>query len=225
MKKLTSSFKKKATNQWADAFPDLGVYKNMWLLRRVGPFLQGICLDMDSSGSNYLPTFHIHNLANQDDDFISLTLRTPLVSKKNGSPVRISATQHEEIFSDFIEQFRLQTPISLTGNISFENVWVAFQNYLKNGQAETRYPLNQYFDMTCLLIWCDRADEAKSFFYDKCKEIVGWPSSVTQHIGDRINKFYSLETLLEKPEDLRKKVDEVVISLNLERLPSVSLFI
>jgi len=223
MKKLTLSLKNKITKQWGEAFPSLGVYKNMWLLRRVGPFVQGICLDKDSSNTNYLPIFHIHNLVNQDDDFISLTLRAPFVNKKNGVPLRITIAQHDERFSEYVRQFRTQIPFSLDKEISCDEIWGAFKNYIKNGQEETRYPLNQYLDMLCLLIWCDREDEARLFFEKSCLSIDSWPSDVTRYIEERINKFHSLKGFLGHRADMTEKVERVVENLGLNQLPSIAL--
>jgi hypothetical protein len=37
MSKLTSAMKQKFTKDWHELFPQFGVYKPMWLARRVGP--------------------------------------------------------------------------------------------------------------------------------------------------------------------------------------------
>lgn len=223
MKKLTPSLKKKITRDWEQAFPDLVVYKNMWLLRRLGPFVQGICLDTDSSNANYLPTFHIHNLASQDDDFISLTLRTPLVSNRNGAVQHITLSQHEQALAEYQVQFREQAPFSLDTEVSCDEIWHAYKKYIEQGQEETRYPLNQYFDMVCLLIWCKRLSEALAFFDQCCREIESWPEQATRYITDRVNGFYALKNDIADPRRIQQKVEKATLTLGLEHKPSTEL--
>ena len=120
----------------------------------------------------------MHNLANQDEDFISLTLRTPLMGQRN-NPERITFNQHDQKFFKFAERFRAQAPLSFEGDLHCNDVLRAYKHYIKNGGAETAYPLNQFYDMMCILIWCGRIDEASTFL-DECRhEILRWPPKAT----------------------------------------------
>ena len=222
MKKLTLKIKKNITNQWRESFPSMGIYKNMWILRRVGPFLQGICLDKDTSNSSYLPTFHIHNLVNQDDDFISLTLRTPLMNTKSGAPLHISIAQHEDYFSDYVTKFRQQVPLTLDGGLSCHEFLHVFKNYINNGQAENRYPLPLYFDMTCLLIWCGKP-EASLLFDEVSQKIKSWPNDVTKYMEQSIKEFHGLKAYLNNPTHLKNQVNSAVEHLELTMVPSIDI--
>jgi hypothetical protein len=62
MMKLTPALKKTITNDWRALAAQFATYKPMWLARRIGPLVQGICLDRDSSNAAYLPTLHVHCL-------------------------------------------------------------------------------------------------------------------------------------------------------------------
>lgn len=219
-KKLTTSIKRKITKAWEEEFPNLVIYKNMRLLRRVGMILQGICLDRDSSNDNYLPIFHIHNLVLQESDFISLTLCHPLVTRKHGVPSHVTFVKHEEQFQSIVNEFRSQIPFPLEGDLKCDDILSAFDDYIKNGKAETQYPLNPYRDIFCLLVWCNRIDEAKSFFDKAYENIQTWPERVTKYAEDRIEDFIAKKVYLEKPELIRKRVDEVVRELKIEHLPN-----
>ncbi|MDO6705958.1 hypothetical protein [Photobacterium sp. 1_MG-2023] len=220
MKKLTPLIKKKITKQWHDEFTGLGIYKSMWLLRRVGFFVQGICLDRDSTNSNYLPIFHVHNLVGQKDDVISLTLRTPFRQISNGVPFHITLLQHEKSFSEYVLDFKAQMPLPLEGGISCDEMIKAYENYIANGQYETRYPLSQYFDMLCLFIWCDRIDEAKVFFDDVRDKIDSWPNDVTRYMGERITDFNNLQSYIDNPEVMRATIETTIERLGFAGIPS-----
>lgn len=53
---------RRVTKDWAVAFPGFAVWRPLHLLRRIGPAVQGICLDRSTSGDGYLPTAHVHAL-------------------------------------------------------------------------------------------------------------------------------------------------------------------
>ena len=163
-RRLTTSAKKRITDEWGREFRSLSNYKPMWLMRRSGLLIQGICLDRDSGNDNYLPTFHLHNLGGLNTDFISLTLRTPLRTERTNVPDRITWADHEERFPEILKRFRTQSPLKFEGNLSCDAVIFAYKNHIINGNAEAAYPLNLFYDMVCIYIWCNRFDEAHQFF-------------------------------------------------------------
>src|SRR5687767_11517160 len=114
--KLSTSIKRQITEDWVKCFPALGIYKPMWLLRRTGPLLQGICLNRDSANDAYRPTFHVHNLA-KNLPFVSLTLSAPLRTVKTGTPETIRAAFHKERFVDASDRLRRQTQVPLAGPV------------------------------------------------------------------------------------------------------------
>ena len=65
------------TRDWATLFPGFGVWRPLRLLRRLGPWVQGITLERTSAGDEYRPTAHVHALT-RDFPTISLTLASPL---------------------------------------------------------------------------------------------------------------------------------------------------
>lgn len=217
--KPIAASKKRITQEWSQEFPALGIYKPMWLMRIVGLFVQGICLDRDSGNDNYLPTFHLHNLANQKVDFISLTLRTPLRSERTNYSDRLTLARHEKCFSEIVSRFRAQCPLSLEGDLTCDDLISAYQNYIAHGQAETAYPLNEFYDMVCIYIWCGRRDDARFFFRECQKKIKLWPDQVTQFSQDGILDFCRLESAMEHPFVLEDRVKKATRALGLDKLP------
>jgi hypothetical protein len=215
MKKISSAKKAKITNQWCEQFPDMRRYKSMWLLRCIGPLLHGICLDRDSSNENYSPTFHVHNLVGQEDDFISLSLKTVLTNS-NGSPLRITERHHDTDYLSIIEMFKKQSPFGFAGDITLKSIVKSYDREISSGRADVKYPLSQWYDLVCLYIWCGKEKEARNT-YEKCeKKIAKWPKEVTSYIEDRIEKFTRLNDYLDDPIKLKNEVESSLVDLKLE---------
>lgn len=71
------------TSDWAKAFPGFDVWQKLCLLRRVGPTLQGICLERTTSGDEYFATAHVHALTTDFPVFRSCS--TSACSPRQGS--------------------------------------------------------------------------------------------------------------------------------------------
>jgi len=219
MKKITPSKKKTISNHWNQKYPGLVLYKSMWLLRRIGPLLQGICLDRDSTNANYLPTFHVHNLIGQEDDFISLSLKRVLV-KSNGTPQRITEMQHDKNFEEYIKEFNGIVPFCFAGDIKLKAIVKAYEQEINNGRADTKYPLQQWYDLVCLYLWAGKKKDAEKLFIKAKQSIELWPVEVTGYIKDRIDKFMLLQAYIEKPLRLPDLVEQALEVLKLDDLPS-----
>ena len=63
--KITLSMKKKITNDWKELYPEMGIYKPMWLMNILGPLVVGLLLHIKSNKDRYIPTLHMHNLAEE----------------------------------------------------------------------------------------------------------------------------------------------------------------
>ena len=190
------------------------------MFRIVGPFIQGITLVRDSSNLNYLPTFHLHNLGSQEGDFISLTIKTPLLTEKTRYPDKITVSRHEKDFSEIVNRFSKQLPLPMTGKIPAKKVIKAYEGYIRSGGASTRYPLFEFFDMVCVYIWINKLKKAQDLFDSTLKEIHGWPSNITEPIKDSLRKYQDdLGVMLENPQKLKDKVKEAIDSLNLSNFP------
>ena len=108
----------------------------MWLLRRVGPLVSGICLERDSGNDAYRPTCHVHNLA-KESATVSLSLADPLRTVKTGVPQTIKAAFHQQWFPDAAARLQRQAQIPLGGPIHLEDL-------IRTYRAHMGQPLWQY---------------------------------------------------------------------------------
>lgn len=220
--KLTSSVKTKITNDWAELFPALGVYKPMWLLRRVGPLVTGVCLDRDSGNDAYRPTFHVHSLA-QPASSVSLTLAEPLLTVKTGVPETIRSGFHDQRFAEAAGRFRQQVPIDLDAAIGVSDILLAYRRYM--GQPLGRYPLRLYEDVITLLLIQGETAQARCSFDEFQDQVAKWPESINvlRNAGGLCEWSGKCRSWLDNPGILLKTVDEQVALLGLGNIPASSL--
>lgn len=111
---------RRVTKDWAAAFPGFVVWRPLHLLRRIGPVVQGICLDRSTSGDGYLPTVHVHALTRQFP-VISLTLGHRL-ERPVGQPETVLFTRHGGEFQNAVGVLRAQSRLSLDVPPSLEMI-------------------------------------------------------------------------------------------------------
>lgn len=221
-KKLTPSIRKKITNDWYSELQSLVIYEPLHLLRRLGPFLEGIVLDRSSGNEDYLATFHLHNLAILSDGEINLGLYTPFCNSK-GAKYRITVLHHDKSFREIISSFKKQFPLKVEGSVRCDALLQAYQKYIDENGALTQYPRSQWFDMLTALIWCNRLMEAK-VFYDKCiSDMASWPDRVKEYSQNKLQEFYNLKSWIEHPEAMKSNVEESLEQLHAQNLPSAEL--
>src|SRR5438105_15618157 len=148
--KLSPTVRKQITEDWMRCFPDLGIYKPLWLLRRTGPLACGVCLDRDSGNDAYRPTFHVHNLA-KVSPVVTLSLAHPLLTATTGVPENIRAVFHAQRFADAAERLHRQAPIPLSGLVRLGDCLQAYRAYMR--QPLGRYRLELFEDILTLFVW------------------------------------------------------------------------
>ncbi len=109
--KTDAATAKQVTADWARAFDGFDIWRPLWLLRRVGPLVQGITLDRSTSGDSYFPTAHIHALT-RPFPFVSLTLGQRLASS-SGMQESIRFADHAEDYLDAARRLAGQARLSL----------------------------------------------------------------------------------------------------------------
>lgn len=216
--KLTSSVKAQITNDWVSLFPSLGVYKPMWLLRRVGPLVAGICLDRDSSNDAYRPTFHVHSLA-QPSPTVTLTLAEPLLTAKTGAPETIRAASHKERYAEAAGRFQEQMPIALSAATGLDDVLAAYKRYMT--QPLGRYPLRLYEDIVTLLLFLGRTTQAKNSFDEFVAQVATWPDTINvlRNAGGFSGWTAKCEAWISNPGILHATVAEQITELRVSGLP------
>ncbi|MDX2678471.1 hypothetical protein [Streptomyces soliscabiei] len=111
---------RRVTSDWALTFSGFDVWRPMHLLRRIGPVVQGICLDRSTSGDEYTPTVHVHALT-REFPVISLMLGQRL-QRASGQPEGILFSRHESDFQEAARALSEQSKLPLDSPPSLESV-------------------------------------------------------------------------------------------------------
>ncbi|MEH0423268.1 hypothetical protein [Streptomyces sp. B21-083] len=120
MTKPAAASARRVTKDWAAVFPGFTVWRPLHLLRRIGPVVQGVCLDRSTSGDGYLPTVHVHALT-REFPVISLTLGQRL-ERSSGQPETVLFARHEEEFQRAVDTLKAQSRLSLDMPPSLERI-------------------------------------------------------------------------------------------------------
>ena len=217
--KLSVSVKRLITEDWAKCFPALGIYKPMWLLRRVGPLVSGICLERDSGNDSYRPTCHVHNLA-KEFPAVSLTLADPLRTVKTGASQTIQAAFHQQRFSDAAMRLQQQAQIPLSGPVHLEDC-------VRTYRANMDEPLWQYAwylfdDVITLLIWCEQTQRAEAALFEFGMKMRNWPSKL--HPPGGLEVWAAIcQGWIDNPHQVRETVESQTKTHGLEHLPYVEI--
>jgi len=213
--KLSVAVKKEITKDWSGCFPELGVYKPLWLLRRFGPLACGICLNRDSGNDAYCPTFHVHNLA-KPSSVVTLTLADPLRTVKTGVPETIRAMFHQQRFADAAKRLNSQATIPLSGSVHLKDCLNAYRDYMHRPLG--RYPLTLFEDIVTLFVWCNQTANAEEALGDYEKAVNEWPKNAQPEIGVdawvRQCRFW-----IENPDEVHSRVTSQAEFLQLQALP------
>ncbi|MEW2134891.1 hypothetical protein [Streptomyces sp. NPDC005435] len=102
---------RRVTAEWAVALPGFDAWRPLRLVRRVGPVVQGVCLDRTTSGDGYTPTAHVHALT-REFPVVSLTLGQRLEGS-SGQPESVLFARHESEYRRAVDALRGQSVLSL----------------------------------------------------------------------------------------------------------------
>jgi hypothetical protein len=209
-KKLTHTAKKKITNDWNNCFPSLGIYKPMHLMNRIGPLLVGILLDVKTGGSDYIPTYHVHNLI-RPFPVISLGLKTTL----NYEYVNIE--WHESKFYNLSELMMKYALIPFDGELDLTTVLAGYKKHL--AKPHIPYQPQEYEDMVLISAWCNNTLQVKNSL-DFARDKMGrWPPQVLKRIGGLDIWSNSVKEKAITSETLKSIVDKQIKELKVGRLP------
>lgn len=220
MKKLTPAVKKRITVEWHAHFPTLGEYKPMWLLRRNGPLLFGLCLDRSSHSAEYVPTFHVHCLCRAVDD-VSLMLWKPLLSVKHQVKQSIELRFHEQLFPEAVERFQSQNPILLKSDLDFDDVSRLYGLDIRNRLHQV--PFFEIQDLILLAAYLELPGYATSVLEYAKTAMVEWPDYVQERLRQRIGGVEAwsknMNGAIAEPESLAEIVESEIKKHKLENVP------
>ncbi|TWG10804.1 hypothetical protein FHX34_107301 [Actinoplanes teichomyceticus] len=187
----------------------------MRLLRRIGPVLQGICLDQVPGRDHYFPTSHVHPLT-MDFPVISLSLGHRLAGRHGGNE-SVSATAGEADIRDAADRLRAQSPLPLDRNPTLDEILGAYRDHLLSDPVSGRGPSNEVKNLLALARF-SRSErvmaEQTAFVVELAKSWAYRPDGV--HLRDECLEL----TLAEVPDRtaLQAVVDSQVVRLTVDRL-------
>lgn len=121
---VAKELKKSVNEEWLNAFPQLSSFAQNKLYKIVGLCIIGIELIKSPFSEEYSPYFVIYSLWEKDSKscFSGPILMNRLINKK-GLQFDIPYVKHSTYFSDAIECFEKQIPVSLNGEITLKSLF------------------------------------------------------------------------------------------------------
>lgn len=224
MMTLTAQLRRTITEDWKSCFESLGVYKPMWLGRRIGPFFQGICLERSSGSTSYIPTSHLHCLC-RDFPVVSLTLGQRLLSPRSGSEERILVQFHRTHFEDAARRLTAASLLPLDGPWGLGDLISAVQMYQTLGRPDSRYPIFPFEDVVMAAVWLGERDQARSTIAEYQETITGWPESVTSRFGGNVAWASKFRQLVDNRKALQNLADANAERLKIRDLPRIEMLV
>jgi hypothetical protein len=133
MTRLTPAAARAITKDWAALFPGFAIWSPLRLLRRLGPWVQGITLERSSAGDDYLPIAHVHALT-RSFPTISLTLPNPLRNHA-GIAERILVKDHAECYVEAARRLGECSDLPLDSVPSLPQILSAYRSFIDGHRA------------------------------------------------------------------------------------------
>lgn len=208
---------RRVTADWHSQFPELGVYKPRRLLRRVGPLLEGIILERDSSNSCYHPMFHVHCLARPWSS-VTLTLSQHLRNLRNGAPDWVTVRSHDAQFLEATARLRGQAPLALSGDLLLGDVVGAYERYL-SAPLGMACADRLFEEMALICAWAGQGTRATSLVTEGAKVLRQWRAEFQARIGGVTAWVERVSTSAADQARLRQVVEEQAEALGCRTLP------
>jgi hypothetical protein len=219
---LTTAAKKAITADWAACFPNLGVARPMWLMKRNGPILMGVCLDRTRSNDVYIPVFHVHCLL-KPSTALTLELYRSVPDEQQPRLSReIRVDRHAANFHAAVEALKQQTPEITERETTLSRLLALYHDYIdaRRDPAVVKYPRNLFADVITLTFWAGHEEYARSVLEEACAAMRSWPAqeidlpSWRQSIEAQLNYARSDSQI---PEELRRHKLERVPNYDIEK--------
>lgn len=205
------------TRDWARAFPELGVYKPMWLARRFGPVVQGLCLDRNSANDAYAPIPHLHCLA-RPFPVVSLAPGGWVADERSGAALWVRAGLHERDLEKAVRAVRSQTVLPLDGRPTAAAVVEAYHGFIVSGPIWWNHLASLREDLALVLAWFGRIEEAEGWLTRSARDMEGWePGYIpVEGVADWLERQ---RTRVRDRDGMEATIAEQVRSLKLNRIP------
>ena len=211
-KKFTRAMKKEFTRQWAELFPSMGIYKNMWLMNILGPIAVGLLLEVKSGNDMYYPTLHLQSLALKTDDIY-------LNAEITDGFEDISSYSPPDKYIKVAKRLEEQTIVPLEGDVTLKDLIKSFKAYSMRKYYEADIPETLEI-MMYLAGWAgDEAiiKEVHAFVKTRAKYLLKTNNFASQQKCDEW--YEDLVTQTKNREVLQARVEEQIVALKLDHLP------
>ncbi len=134
MAEKINDMKKKVTEDWQNAFPQLVKYAKNKYYKIVGPLIIGIELIKLPRVEEYRPHFVIYSLwGNKVGKDLKSCLSGPIMLKEffntKGLQFSIPYIKHSAEFSEVLKAVKKQLPFTLDGDVSLKQVFLALEKH------------------------------------------------------------------------------------------------
>jgi hypothetical protein len=226
---MIKDIKKQITKDWNSVFPDMGVYKDLWLMKRIGPILIGISIEMTSGKDRYKIISHIHNLCNSFPT-ISYTLHQRVEGLRGGDLI-IPILVHEERYKHAAMKLECASILKFRADMWFSEIISAYNTYIRIEEKlghVTRFHPRHFEDILLLNSWAGKnLDETKALL-NNYKQIMSlWPARSLARLGEYGLKgwYDKMETIINDRNKIIKTVEEELVNHKLQKIPYKDLFI
>jgi hypothetical protein len=203
--------KKKVTEDWKNAFPQLVLYAQNKLYKVVGSCILGIELIKSPHTESYSPYFVIYPIWKKD---VMASLDYPIFLKdfKNtkGFQYEIPYEKHSVFFSDVVDSVKKQTPLPFDGNISFKKIATAIDDssktpplsaapnsYLQAALQEAKLKIALFINITeaqSVLVQINKRNWDTSHFKAFGVDVSQWLQNLQEVITNRDEFLKQIET-------------------------------
>lgn len=220
--KLTPAMKRQITSDWASALPSLVVWKPMWLVRRHGPILYGLCLDGAAQPDAYIPTVFTHCLASPFP-VISLTGSAP-VPDRVGTSTKVRWMSHAEKFGAMAQLLAQRHPPLQSGTLGVDDLLVHYRAYLRGDYGRNNQFMAAHFAAMALSAGLLGQREVAQRVIDRAAAIMqSWPSGVRTGLGTPAQWEQALRGEVNNSAALAATTTTEVAKHKLDKLPDLGL--
>jgi hypothetical protein len=217
---MSAADKRRITADWQRELPGFAAWRPLRLLRRLGPVVQGVTLDLSSSGTDYLPTAHVHALV-RPAKVITMTLATPLRTVK-GVQDRIKLRNHDQsTVAGAAARLRAQSPLPLDRLPTLAELMAAYEQEIA-ARVRPGVPMavTEIEDRVLIPAAVGRTDLVATGLTLARSVSADWPPGSLARWGRSDTWLDDLATTAADPAALHQTIADEVAAHKLENLPT-----
>lgn len=211
--KLLASDKKKIRNDWHTMFPELAIYDGRTIARRVGPFIQGVHLDLRSGSAHYRACSFLHNCA-----VGSGSLSLSFSEGSHSYMIRIGSKLqfHDQEYVRMAKEMRKSSSLSFEGELTDADVVTFGKEYIEEVGS---LAFSESGGLIYFLVYIGCLKSARSTLDKYYRHWKPWG------FDDELDRWHErmLGVIAEGPPSLHDAAEKEVIKLKAQGLPEADL--